>query len=152
MRGVRQRLRPAAAAVAVVHLFMYELGGRGKTLLEPRRALSVALGLLYDQFMLLEGAELAAPAARLNDLLRVGLGAGADDTALVSIARSMSWRELEDESAALAVAYLSLGLREGDRIASLMPNRVDLVVHYLACFKAGSIITPLNYRYTFREI
>ena len=102
--------------------------------------------------MLLEGAELAAPAAPLNDLLRVGLGTAADDTALVSIARSMTWRELENESAALAGAYLSLGLREGDRIASLMPNRVDLVVHYLACFKAGLVATPLNYRYTYREI
>jgi acyl-CoA synthetase (AMP-forming)/AMP-acid ligase II len=102
--------------------------------------------------VLLEGAELAAPAAPLNDLLRVGLGTAADDNALVSIARSMTWRELENESVALAGAYLSLGLREGDRIASLMPNRVDLVVHYLACFKAGLVATPLNYRYTFREI
>ena len=33
-----------------------------------------------------------------------------------------------------------------------MPNRADLVVHYLACFKAGLVVTPLNYRYTFREI
>jgi acyl-coenzyme A synthetase/AMP-(fatty) acid ligase len=33
-----------------------------------------------------------------------------------------------------------------------MPNRVDLVVHYLACFRAGLIATPLNYRYTAREI
>ena len=33
-----------------------------------------------------------------------------------------------------------------------MPNRVDLVVHYLACFKAGLVATPLNYRYTAREI
>ncbi|MGN6166601.1 MAG: class I adenylate-forming enzyme family protein [Solirubrobacteraceae bacterium] len=102
--------------------------------------------------MLIEGAELDAPAAPLNDLLRVGLGGAADDTALVSIVRSMTWRELEHESAALAGAYLSLGLREGDRIASLMPNRIDLVVHYLACFKAGLVATPLNYRYTFREI
>ncbi|MCW2981795.1 MAG: hypothetical protein JWO14_3522 [Solirubrobacterales bacterium] len=29
-----------------------------------------------------------------------------------------------------------------------MPNRVDLVVRYLACFKAEVITTPLNYRYT----
>jgi acyl-CoA synthetase (AMP-forming)/AMP-acid ligase II len=33
-----------------------------------------------------------------------------------------------------------------------MPNRIDLVVHYLACFKAGLVATPLNYRYTYREI
>jgi acyl-coenzyme A synthetase/AMP-(fatty) acid ligase len=33
-----------------------------------------------------------------------------------------------------------------------MPNRPALVVHYLACFKAGLVATPLNYRYTAREI
>ena len=72
--------------------------------------------------------------------------------ALVSIARSMSWLELERASAALAGGYRGLGLEPGDRIASLMPNRIDLLVHYLACFKAGLVATPLNYRYTFREI
>ena len=64
----------------------------------------------------------------------------------------MSWLELERESNALAGGYRGLGLQPGDRIASLMPNRIDLVVHYLACFKAGLVATPLNYRYTFREI
>ena len=52
----------------------------------------------------------------------------------------------------MAAGYLGLGLEPGDRVASLMPNRVDLVVHYLACFKAGLIATPLNYRYTATEI
>ena len=47
---------------------------------------------------------------------------------------------------------MALGLAAGDRIASLMPNRIVLVVHYLACFRAGLVTTPLNYRYTHREI
>src|SRR5262245_53470336 len=33
-----------------------------------------------------------------------------------------------------------------------MPNRPALIVHYLACFKAGLVATPLNYRYTATEI
>ena len=102
--------------------------------------------------MKLEGAPLAAPAAPLNELLRAGLEAASDDIALVSVARSMSWLELEWTSCALAGGYRSLGLQPGDRIASLMPNRIDLLVHYLACFKADLVATPLNYRYTFREI
>jgi acyl-CoA synthetase (AMP-forming)/AMP-acid ligase II len=47
---------------------------------------------------------------------------------------------------------LGLGLNPGDRVASLMPNRPALVVHYLACFKAGLVATPLNYRYMAPEI
>ena len=33
-----------------------------------------------------------------------------------------------------------------------MPNRAALLIHYLACIKAGLVATPLNYRYTSPEI
>src|SRR5688500_2172578 len=102
--------------------------------------------------MLLEGARLEAPAAPLNDLLRVGLDAAPDEVAIVSAHRALSWRELDRASAALAGGYRGLGLEPGDRLASLMPNRIDLVVHYMACFRAEVVATPLNYRYTAREI
>src|SRR5262245_424466 len=102
--------------------------------------------------MLLDGAELDAPAAPLNELLRIGLDSAPDEIAIVSVTRALTWRELDRASAALAGGYRALGLKEGDRLASLMPNRIDLVVHYLACFRAGVIATPLNYRYTAREI
>jgi len=102
--------------------------------------------------VLIDGAQLDAPAAPLDDLLRAGLEAGPDEVAIVSAVRRETWRELEDAGARVAQGYLDLGLRPGDRIASLMPNRIDLVVHYLACFRAGLVATPLNYRYTSREI
>jgi acyl-CoA synthetase (AMP-forming)/AMP-acid ligase II len=106
----------------------------------------------YDPPMLIDGTPLDAPAAPLDDLLRVGLEASPDAVALVSAERGLSWRQLESETARLAGGYRGLGLAAGDRLASLMPNRIDLVVHYLACFRAGLIATPLNYRYTHREI
>ncbi len=102
--------------------------------------------------MLLEGAQLEAPAAPLDDLLRIGLASAPDEVAITSAQRALSWGELDRASAALAGGYRERGLEPGDRLASLMPNRVDLVVHYLACFRAGLIVTPLNYRYTAREI
>jgi long-chain acyl-CoA synthetase len=102
--------------------------------------------------MLIDGAPLDAPGPPLNDLLRVGLETKPDEPAIVSAERSLGWRELEEASDRLAGGYGAIGLEPGDRIASLMPNRVDLAVHYLACFKAGLIVTPLNYRYTSREI
>src|SRR3954452_20066397 len=102
--------------------------------------------------MLLDGAELDSPAGPLDDLLRVGLGRSADGVAIVSANRELSWRELDRASAALAGGYRRMGLEPGDRLASLMPNRIDLLVHYLACFRAGLIATPLNYRYTASEI
>ena len=102
--------------------------------------------------MLIDGTPLERPAAPLDDLLRIGLEAAPDEVALVSAERALTWRRLEAETARLAGGYRGLGLEPGDRLASLMPNRIDLVVHYLACFRAGLIATPLNYRYTHREI
>ena len=86
------------------------------------------------------------------DLLRAGLEANPDQLALISADTRWAWRTLDDLSDRLAVSLLGLGLNPGDRVASLMPNRPALVVHYLACFKAGLVATPLNYRYTAPEI
>jgi long-chain acyl-CoA synthetase len=86
------------------------------------------------------------------DLLGVGLKSAPDDVALLSNRRRVTWRELDDESRLLAAGYRQFGLSPGDRVASLMPNCIDLVVHYLACLRSGLVVTPLNYRYTHREI
>jgi acyl-CoA synthetase (AMP-forming)/AMP-acid ligase II len=100
----------------------------------------------------IDGSNLERPAPPLNELLQAGLEVRPDEPALVSAERSLTWRELDQESARLAGGYRGIGLEVGDRLASLMPNRIDLVVHYLACFRAGLVATPLNYRYTAREI
>src|ERR1700753_1942116 len=102
--------------------------------------------------MLIAGARLDAPAAHLSDLLRLGLETEPEEVALLSNRRALTWRELEDASSRVAAGYLGLGWGAGERVASLMPTGVDLVVHYLACFKAELIATPLNYRYTAAEI
>ena len=90
--------------------------------------------------------------ASLCDLLRVGLDANPDGVALISADTRWTWRTLDRLSGRLAESLLGLGLKPGDRVASLMPNRPALVVHYLACFKAGLVATPLNYRYMGPEI
>ena len=97
------------------------------------------------------GPPLEGP-VRLSDILKRGLATKADEDALVSTAKRVTWRELDDTTDRLAGSYLALGLTPGDRLASLMPNRVDLVIHYLACMKAGLVATPLNYRYMAPEI
>lgn len=101
--------------------------------------------------MPIAGARLDRP-VELVRLLEVGLKGKPNEPALVSLERTWSWSELEDASTRLAGAYLALGLTPGDRVASLMPNRGALLVHYLACFKAGLVATPLNYRYQAPEI
>jgi acyl-coenzyme A synthetase/AMP-(fatty) acid ligase len=100
----------------------------------------------------IDGPPLDEPAGPLEQLLRLGLAADPDAVAVESVYRRLTWAQLEQESARLAAGYRSIGLEPGDRLTSLMPNRIALLVHYLACFKAGLVATPLNYRYTAREI
>lgn len=86
------------------------------------------------------------------DLLQHGLRTKPDDDALVSLKTRMTWTQLAEATCRLASQYLALGLKPGDRIASLMPNRPALFIHYLACRQAGLVATPLNYRYMVPEI
>ncbi len=97
------------------------------------------------------GSALDQP-VRLARLLERGLTLRPDAPALIALDEAWSWSELERRAERLAARYLALGLAPGDRVASLMPNRPALIAHYLGCFKAGLVMTPLNYRYTPKEI
>ena len=101
--------------------------------------------------MQVSGRFLAEPVS-INDPLRSALSRDPEALALHDLNRSMSWAELEQSCHALANHYLSIGLRSGDRIASLMPNSLELLIHYLAGLRCGLVLTPLNYRYTVPEI
>jgi long-chain acyl-CoA synthetase len=101
--------------------------------------------------MPISGPPLDGPVA-LPEILKKGLTMKPDADALVSRRKRWSWRTLDDASTRLAAGYLGLGLAPGDRVASLMPNRTELLVHYIACMKCGLVAMPLNYRYMAPEI
>jgi long-chain acyl-CoA synthetase len=101
--------------------------------------------------MPLTGLDLPAP-VDLEELLQLGLQTKPDEPALTADTGCLTWKELAEATSRLASAYLDLGLKSGDRIATLMPNRPAQVIHNLACLRAGLVATPLNYRYTHSEI
>ena len=84
----------------------------------------------------------------------VAVGVGAAAGAWLRWGFAVLWNALNPALpyGTLAANLLGLGLRAGDRVASLMPNRTALLVHYLACVKAGVVAVPLNYRYMPPEI
>ena len=92
--------------------------------------------------MSISGAPLSEPLP-VRGLLRAGLETRPEDHAVITHGARLTWRELEDSSTRLAANLIGLGLKPGDRVASLMPDRVELVLHYLACIKAGLVATPL---------
>ena len=88
----------------------------------------------------------------LTNLLEAGLSSKPDKVALQAAATRWTWRELDRVSDRLAAHLIARGLKSGDRVGSLMPNRNALLVFYLACLKARLVVTPLNYRYMAPEI
>ncbi len=101
--------------------------------------------------MVLRGPSLEEP-VKVQEMLESGLLAKPDSIAMVSSTTRWTWRQLDRLSTRLAVNLLRLGLQRGDRVASLMPNRSVLLIHYLACIKAGLVAVPLNYRYMAPEV
>lgn len=70
----------------------------------------------------------------------------------VPVGLSYTYEELRDRVNRLANGLLSLGLREGDRVAVLSEARIPFVVSLLATCKAGLVFTPLNPGFVGREL
>ncbi|MGO4803865.1 alpha/beta fold hydrolase [Arthrobacter sp. 2MCAF15] len=76
------------------------------------------------------------------------LAAGPDggDTAVAemaadgSVARSLSWQELERNIAALAAGLAEAGVGHGSRVSLMVPPGVDLTVVLYACLRLGAVV------------
>ncbi len=67
----------------------------------------------------------------------------------------LEWTYSDFNRRAEALAeYLTteLGLTKGDRIGIYSKNRAEFILLYVACVKTGTIIVPLNFRLTPREL
>src|SRR4051794_31078786 len=63
-----------------------------------------------------------------------------------------TYAELDGRSERLADALVGLGLRRGDRVASLTRNRPEHVELFFACAKAGLVRAPRSWRLAPREL
>ncbi|MBK1613310.1 long-chain fatty acid--CoA ligase [Rubrivivax gelatinosus] len=66
--------------------------------------------------------------------------------------RTVSFREVDEASRALAAYLQSLGLARGDRVAIMMPNVPQYPVAVAAILRAGYVIVNVNPLYTPREL
>ncbi|MBI5968110.1 MAG: long-chain-fatty-acid--CoA ligase [Deltaproteobacteria bacterium] len=73
-------------------------------------------------------------------------------TAILCEEDRRTYRQLNERSNRLARALMSLGLGQGDRIATLSLNSVALMEAYIAHLKIGAITVPLNAWGTDEEI
>jgi long-chain acyl-CoA synthetase len=76
----------------------------------------------------------------------------ADRPAYSFMGRSISYRQTDEESLALAAYLQSLGLAKGDRVALMMPNVPQYPIAVAAVLRAGYVVVNVNPLYTPREL
>jgi long-chain acyl-CoA synthetase len=76
----------------------------------------------------------------------------ADRTAYSFMGKSISYRQTDEDSQALAAWLQSLGLAKGDRVAIMMPNVPQYPVTVAAVLRAGYVVVNVNPLYTAREL
>ena len=67
-----------------------------------------------------------------------------DHTAIVFKEHRLSFREFNRRVNRLANALLSLGVSKGDKIATILPNCLELLETYWAVAKIGAVVVPLS--------
>ena len=92
------------------------------------------------------------PDRSLTDYLRDSATRWPDRPALLFKGSTVSYRQLDDQSNALAAALISMGVKRGDRVALCLPNCPQFLLAEFAAWKVGAIACPFNPTYSDREM
>lgn len=66
--------------------------------------------------------------------------------------KAFTYREFDERVNRLANALLSLGLKKGDRVSTMMLNCEEYAEVYCAVAKAGLVIAPISWRFVSSEV
>lgn len=90
--------------------------------------------------------------ASLVDLLEESFTKFADRKAFICMDKSISYRDLDQMSLAMAAYLQGCGLQRGARVAIMMPNVLQYPVATAAVLRAGFTVVNVNPLYTPREL
>lgn len=88
----------------------------------------------------------------LPDALKRTAGDFPENEALIFIDTRIKYKELNDMVNKVAAFFRESGIREGDRIAILLPNIPQIVVATYAAWRLGAVVVMNNPLYSDREI
>ena len=77
-------------------------------------------------------------------MTRATVAARPDDPAIKYFDGTVTWRELDEQSTALAAGLIAHGFERGDRLAVYLQNVPQFVVAMVATWKAGGIMVSIN--------
>ncbi|WP_412674286.1 long-chain fatty acid--CoA ligase [Agrobacterium rubi] len=90
--------------------------------------------------------------ASLVELLEKSCALYADRKAFSSMGKSLTYRQLEEQTRKIGAWLQKIGLEKGDRVAVMMPNILQNPVATYAILRAGLTVVNVNPLYTPREL
>ena len=84
--------------------------------------------------------------ASLCELVDQAVRRNGDGEALVCGSERLTWKALAERIARVAAGLSSRGIRQGDRVALLLGNRIEFVLALFAAARLGAIAVPLSIR------
>lgn len=102
----------------------------------------------------LEGLESAYETITVGQLVALKARTHGSTTAIDIFERGerATYSEMDRWSNSYARALRAFGVRKGDRIGVMLPNRIEFPILWFALAKLGAVLVPINTRYTRREI
>ncbi|WP_292189072.1 long-chain fatty acid--CoA ligase [Mesorhizobium sp.] len=94
----------------------------------------------------------ALPFGSIGDLLADACKQYASRPAFTCMGKTVTYAEVERQSAAFGAYLQSTGLQKGARVALMMPNVLQYPVAMMAVLRAGYIVVNINPLYTPREL
>ena len=123
---------------------------------DTRCAFESALGSLdslwnaaYDEGV---SRRVELPSATLKGCIASTVARQSEKIHVVYKGRELTYRETNDWSCRLANGLAARGLRKGDAVCILLGDIPELIISYMACYKAGFIAIGLNPRSTADEL
>ena len=88
----------------------------------------------------------------LAAMLERSIASFAERTAVTAGSESLTYAELGRLSTRLAAHFAGAGLRQGDRVALMLPNGLAFPIAMTAILRSGLVAVPVNPLYTPREL
>ena len=87
---------------------------------------------------------MSTEAPTIPTLLELRVREDPDLQAIVSDDESLTYRQLEERTRALAAGLVTSGVHKGARVGLVMPNGIDWAIFALAVLRTGAVLVPLS--------
>jgi long-chain acyl-CoA synthetase len=96
--------------------------------------------------------EIEVPHITLHEFFERTVRDYPDNTATIFFGARLTYAQIDEQANRLAAGLQSIGVRQGDRVAIVLPNCPQFIIALYGALKAGAIAVPLNPAYTPREL